>query len=124
VFIRKKSFEWSLDDSNYDEFKLQVNDFPSYDHEDDDTDMRRVKIFIDYKSRLLIISFRDSFKWSDLNHGEERLDSLSIINENNIEPESYNVLEYGCFDQNQCDKLRVRVTVFYRVILTLTPSRW
>jgi len=49
VFIRKKSFEWSLDDSNYDEFKLQVNDFPSYDHEDDDTDMRRVKIFIDYK---------------------------------------------------------------------------
>ena len=101
----EKSFELSLDNFNYDEFKMEINDFPVYDYKDNNIDKCRVEIYIDYKSRLAAVSFGDSFPWSQLNHGEGRLDFLIMFHENNAETEFYNVLEYACYDQDQCNKL-------------------
>jgi hypothetical protein len=102
-----ESFELELDDFNYDKFKTEINNFSSYDYTDDNIDMCRVEIYIDYKSRKLIISFADSFNWSPLDDGEALLNFLIVFNENNTEPDFYNVLEYACYDQNQCNKLFV-----------------
>ncbi|CAF3697987.1 unnamed protein product [Rotaria sp. Silwood1] len=102
------SSEWSLDDLNNDIFKEKVDKYPVYDYNDDNVDMCRVEIYVDYKSRLLIISFGDSFQWSKLDHGEGRLDFLIMFNQDNItQADYYNVLEYACYDQDECNKLFV-----------------
>ncbi|CAF2814996.1 unnamed protein product [Rotaria sp. Silwood2] len=45
---------------------------------------------------------------SQLDYDEERLDFLIMFNkDNNTESEFYNVLEYACYDQDQCNKLFV-----------------
>jgi len=98
--------EWLLDDFNYDKFRLEIDGYPSYDYTDN-SDMCRVEIFVDYQSRLLIISFADSFEWSQLVDGEGRFDFLIVLNQSSTEVEYYNVLEYACNDQNKCDKLFV-----------------
>jgi hypothetical protein len=96
---------WSLDEFNYDEFKIQIDALPSSDFNDDNDYKCRVEMYIDYKSRLFTISFGDSFTWSLLEHGEARLDFLILFNQNTTEAELYNILEYACSDQDQCDKL-------------------
>jgi len=97
--------EWPLKNFNLSEFEMGIDIIPSYDYKDDNIDMCRVEIYVDYKSDSLIISFADSFEWSQLDDGEGRLDFLISFNQTNTEVEIYNILEYACYDQNQCDKL-------------------
>ncbi|CAF1095018.1 unnamed protein product [Rotaria magnacalcarata] len=101
------SFTWPLDDFNDDKLQEKINDFPVYDYKDDNVDMCKVEIFIDYTSRLLIISFGDSFEWKQLDHGEGRLDLLIMFNESNTDADIYHVLEYSCYDRNKCNELFV-----------------
>ncbi|CAF3476440.1 unnamed protein product, partial [Rotaria sp. Silwood2] len=60
----EESSKWLLDDFNYVKFKEEVDKFPVYDYDDDNIDMCRVEIYIDYQSNSVIISFGDSFQWS------------------------------------------------------------
>jgi len=92
-----------LNDEN---FRNEIDKFPNYDSEDNEQQCR-VELFIDHKERELTISFGDSFAWSQLDNGEGRLDFLIIFDKNNTEPDIYTVLEYACYDQNECDKLFV-----------------
>lgn len=103
----EEPYDWKLDNFNDEEFKKKIDELPSYDYEDYNVDMCRVEIYIDYKSNSLVISFGDSFPWSQLDHGEGRLDFLIVFNETNTDAEFYHLLEYACYDQNHCNKLFV-----------------
>jgi hypothetical protein len=97
--------ELSLNEYNFDSFQMQIDSFPSYDYKDDNNEMCRIEIYVDYKSNLLIISFGDSFQWSQIDNGETRLDFLILFNSNSTDDqEIYNVLEYACYDYYQCEK--------------------
>ncbi len=98
-------YELSLNEYNSDSFQMQIDSFPHYDYDDDKNEMCRIEIYIDYKSNLLIISFGDSFQWSQIDDGETRLDFLILFNSNSSDDfEIYNVLEYACYDSYQCEK--------------------
>jgi hypothetical protein len=103
----EESFEWSLDEFDHDEFKIYIDQFESDDYNENNEDKCRVEIFMDYKNRSVTISLGDSFPWSQLDDGEGRLDYLIMFNQNNTEADIYNVLEYACYDQNECNKLFV-----------------
>ena len=100
----EQSLEYSLDYFNYEDFEREVNGFPSYDYIDDNVKMCRTEIYVDYQTRLLIISFADTFEWSRLDEGEGRFDFLIMFTPETVDGEFYNVLEYACFDFDQCDK--------------------
>lgn len=98
------SIEFKLDNFNSTRFENEINAIPTFDYKDDNIDMCRIEIYIDYQSRDLIISFADSFDWSELDDGEERLDFLIMFNKSHDQGEYY-VLEYACFDESQCEKI-------------------
>lgn len=97
-------FEYHLDQFNDEDFREKLNSYPSYDYLDDNSVMCHVEIYIDYQTRQIIISFADSFDWWQLDEGEGRLDFLIMFTPEYIGGEFYNVLEYACFNQDQCDR--------------------
>ncbi len=81
-----------------------INTYPNYDYTNDNINMCRVEIFIDYQEHSVAISFADSFQWSQIDDGEARLDFLIVLNKTAIKSDYLNVLEYACNDNDQCDK--------------------
>jgi hypothetical protein len=125
--------ELPFDNFNLSDFEMSIDTLPSYDYKDDNIDMCRLEIYVDYNNRSLVISFADSFEWSQLDDGEGRLDLLIVLNQSNTEVQIYNILEYACYDRNECDKLflfnhinwlrEVNYTIFQEHLSSLLSSK-
>lgn len=102
---KEEPTEWELNNFNLSKFQSEINEIPSFDYKDDNIDMCRIEIYIDYQDNTLVISFADSFQWSQLYDGETRLDFLIIFDNKQSQGNYYNVLEYACNDQDHCERL-------------------
>ncbi len=103
----EESLEWKLNEFDLDAFEKTMDEIPNVnvDYKDDNINMCRIEIYIDYQSNQLILSFADSFDWSPLDHGEGRLEFLIMFHQNKSVDGYYHVLEYACHDENQCEKI-------------------
>jgi hypothetical protein len=122
-----------LDDDDF-KFDMDMENLQSYDYKDNNIDMCRIEIYVDYRSSEFAISFGDSFPWSQLDHGEARLDFLLTFDQDNSEPVYYSILEYACYNEDQCHKLflhnhinwlkevKVNYTLFQRQLRPLLLS--
>ena len=98
------SLDWSWLNVNWSELEEEVKDLSVSDYDQSKNELCRLEIYFDYRLNVSSISFGDSFPWSELSEGEMRLDYLIRLEAGEEEEQFYNVLEYACANEDQCER--------------------
>lgn len=100
----QESFDWSWSNVSWKELdERMIDNVEMSDYDESKNELCRLEIYLDYQSNRSSISFGDSFQWTELNREELRLDYLIRLAEDEDE-QFYNVLEYACANQDQCER--------------------